>query len=241
MNDRLLVVAAHLGDAIWRCGGTVAKYCKNGNPVKVIVLSYGLRGESNTLWKNNPEQTIDNARRIRAKEGDDIMRALGVTDVEFWDLEDYPLETSTELTVRLAEAIRVFRPTVMLTHDRNRDVFNQDHGIAAELVWRANVLASVSGIDFHGHEPVMVSRVYGFEPHMPDLSSFKPDVYIDITDVMETKNQAMQRNVTQKGLIGNYVAKAEMRANHFRRLGGHGGCKYAECFSSFYPEFREWL
>ena len=68
-----------------------------------------------------------------------------------------------------------------------------------------------------------------------------PDVYIDITDVMDVKQAAMKCNETQKGLIGNYVAKAEMRANHFRRLGGHAECRYAECFSSYYPSFRQWF
>ena len=241
MNDRLMVISAHLGDVIWRCGGTIAKYCKAGLPVQVVVLSYGLRGESNSLWKGHPEQTMESAREIRAREGNDIMEKLGVKDAEFWDIPDYPMEITTQLTERVAEKIREFAPTVLLTHDKNKDIFNQDHGLASELVWRACVLASVDGFRCGDKAPVMVSKMYGFEPHMPDISDFKPDVYIDISDVMDIKKVAMECNRTQKNLIGNYTAKAEMRANHFRRLGGHNECKYAECFSSFYPQFLQWL
>ncbi len=50
-KKRLLVVSAHAADYVWRAGGTIAHYIQKGAPVRVIVLSLGVRGESNHLWK----------------------------------------------------------------------------------------------------------------------------------------------------------------------------------------------
>lgn len=46
-DEKMLVVAAHIGDYLWRCGGSIAKYVAEGTEVKVIILSDGLRGEAN--------------------------------------------------------------------------------------------------------------------------------------------------------------------------------------------------
>ena len=50
-GKKMLVVSAHAADYVWRSGGTIAKYIKNGADVHVVVLSFGVRGESNDLWK----------------------------------------------------------------------------------------------------------------------------------------------------------------------------------------------
>ncbi len=62
-----MVVAAHVGDLVWRCGGTIAKYTSAGLPVKVIILSYGLRGESGAIWKD-PEAAMESAEKVRRGE-----------------------------------------------------------------------------------------------------------------------------------------------------------------------------
>ena len=41
-DERLLVVSAHAADYVWRAGGTIAKYVKNGAKVHLVVLSVGV-------------------------------------------------------------------------------------------------------------------------------------------------------------------------------------------------------
>ena len=48
-GKKVLVVSAHAADYVWRAGGTIAKYIKHGAQVHVVVLSFGVRGESNDL------------------------------------------------------------------------------------------------------------------------------------------------------------------------------------------------
>ena len=50
-GKKVLIVSAHAADYVWRAGGTIAKYIKHGADVHVVVLSFGIRGESNDLWK----------------------------------------------------------------------------------------------------------------------------------------------------------------------------------------------
>ncbi|HZJ88848.1 MAG TPA: PIG-L family deacetylase, partial [Sphaerochaeta sp.] len=109
-NQRVLVVSGHAADYVWRAGGTIAKYIKHGAEVKVVVLSLGVRGESNDLW-NLPNQTAETVATTRKKESMLAAEHLGITDIEFWDYEDYYMELEDESKInRLATLIRTFDP-----------------------------------------------------------------------------------------------------------------------------------
>ena len=90
MGQRMMVIAAHMGDFVWRCGGSIAKYTEEGNEVLVLVLSSGIRGEANDYWAKegaNMEAGISE----RLSEGKRAAGELGVKNFEFWDLPDYPM------------------------------------------------------------------------------------------------------------------------------------------------------
>ena len=53
MKKKLLVVGAHSGDFVWRAAGTIAKALEEGAETLVIAMSYGERGESGELWKED--------------------------------------------------------------------------------------------------------------------------------------------------------------------------------------------
>ena len=61
---RMLVIGAHSADFVWRSGGAVAVNTDNGGASKVIALSYGERGESGELWKQEG-QTVENVKQVR--------------------------------------------------------------------------------------------------------------------------------------------------------------------------------
>ena len=86
-----LVISAHAADFVWRCGGAIALHAELGYAVTVVCLSFGERGESAKLWKQEGMdlQTVKDARR---KEAEDAATALGVHDLVCMDLGDYPLE-----------------------------------------------------------------------------------------------------------------------------------------------------
>ena len=79
MSRKVQVVSAHSADFVWRAGGAVAVAVANGGTAEVIALSYGERGESGELWKQEG-QTVENVKHVRHGEAE---RAAGALGAEF--------------------------------------------------------------------------------------------------------------------------------------------------------------
>lgn len=232
-KEKLLVISAHAADFVWRSGGTITSYLDRGDEVKVIVLSYGIRGESNDLWKQEG-QTTEKVREIRHAESSAAARILGITDIEYWDFEDYPMTLDRERLDRLVVAIRTFRPDNIITHGP-KDAFNPDHEHVSDAVFQACVTANSAGALYDGLKATKQMGIFGFEPHQTEISGFVPGTIIDITAAFERKKQAMACFKAQKHLIEYYTMRAVMRGNHARRISGNNEYAAAESFSNFFP------
>ena len=234
-GKKMLVVSAHAADYVWRAGGTIAKYIKHGAEVHLVVLSFGGRGESNDLWMQ-PGATAESVKAVRRAETEAAADILGIKNIEFWDLQDYPIVTDDALTDRLVGKIRLIRPDIILTHDRmGADVLNPDHNHVSQWVFQCSILANSAGVRTEGLSNTTQMRLYGFEPHQTELSKFVPGSFVDITETYEQKVAAMKCFKAQSHLIQYYTDRAFLRGNHARRISGNQSCKYAECFSNFFP------
>jgi 4-oxalomesaconate hydratase len=238
-DKKLLVVSAHAADYVWRAGGTVAKYLQNGASVKVVVMSYGVRGESNDLWKQEGA-TAESVKTARAAETNAAAKILGVSDIEFWDMEDYPLVFTTALEDRMVRVMRAFQPDIIITHDKF-DVLNPDHNQASDFVFRCSIMSNSSGVRIDGTKATKQMRLFGFEPHQTELSRFVPGSFIDITPSYDQKVEAMKCFKAQGHLIEYYTQRAFLRGNHARRISGNNAYKYAESFANFFPVVGEEL
>lgn len=232
-GKRLLVVSAHAADYVWRSGGTIAKYVKEGGEVCVVVLSFGVRGESNDLWKL-PNATAEKVKAIRKEETLAAAEILGVNNIEFWDLEDYPIKVTPEIEERMVRKIREFAPNYIISHDKY-DVLNPDHNTVSDLVFRCSVMSNSNGVRIEGTTTTKQMQIFGFEPHQTELSHYVPGQFIDITDIYEQKVAAMHCFKAQSHLIEYYTQRAFMRGNHARRLSGNQSYKYAESFARTFP------
>ena len=242
-GKKMLVVSAHAADYVWRSGGTIAKYIKTGADVHVVVLSFGVRGESNDLWKQEGA-TADSVKEARKKETVEAAAILGIQDIEFWDLPDYPMAPALtpEVQERLIRKIREVRPDIILTHDKNgEDVLNPDHNAVSQFVFECSIQSNSNGVRIEGTQTTKQMRLYGFEPHQTELSKFTPGSFIDITEAYEQKVAAMKCFKAQGHLIEYYTERAFLRGNHIRRISGNQTYKYAECFSNFFPTAGEEL
>jgi 4-oxalomesaconate hydratase len=232
MSRKVQVIGAHSADFVWRAGGAVAKAVENGGTAEVIALSYGERGESGELWKQE-DQTVDNVKRIRHGEAEAAAGALGAS-FRCLDLGDYPLQIDADALNRIADAIRAFAPDVLITHT-DRDPFNPDHPVAFTAVDRARGLAAGAGVQ-SGFATVAPPALFLFEPHQPELCNFTPTTFVDITSVIENKKAAMAEMKAQQYLQTYYAQRAEQRANHARRASGHKSVQYAEAFQRVIPQ-----
>jgi len=232
-----MAIGAHAADFVWRAGGAIAVTTAAGGAARVISLSYGERGESGELWRE-PDQTIENVKRVRHEEAERAAMALGA-DFRCLDLGDYPLELGRTELERLADEIREFAPDVVVTHT-DRDPFNPDHAAAFFAVERARALASGAGVA-SGFKTIPPPDLFLFEPHQPELCNFTPTTFVDITSVIEQKRAAMAAMASQKYLQTYYDQRAEQRGNHARRASGVKDIAYAEAFQRVLPQVVETL
>jgi 4-oxalomesaconate hydratase len=94
-----------------------------------------------------------------------------------------------------------------------------------------------------GHNPgekvLGAPQLYLFEPHQTEQMGWKPDTFLDISDVWDQKRAAIECMEGQQHLWDYYTNVAQNRGNHFRRnSGGMAGgrpAQYAEGFESVYP------
>jgi 4-oxalomesaconate hydratase len=229
---RVQVIGAHSADFVWRAGGAVAVAVENGGTAEVIALSYGERGESGELWKEEG-QTIENVKRIRHGEAEAAAAALGAS-FRCLDLGDYPLQIDADALTQIADAIREFAPDVLVTHT-DRDPFNPDHPVASVAVDRARGLAAGAGVS-SAFATITPPALFLFEPHQPELCNFTPNTFVDITSVIERKKAAMAEMKAQQYLQTYYAQRAEQRGNHARRASGNKAVQYAEAFQRVIPQ-----
>lgn len=231
-----LVISAHAADFVWRAGGAIAKHQSLGYEVTVVCLSYGERGESAKLWKDSG-MTLEKVKAARRTEAENAAAALGVSDIRFMDLGDYPLILEREDKYKLVDIIREVQPRFMMSHS-HYDPYNTDHMYTTSIALEARMIAQAWGHN-PGEKVLGAPQLYLFEPHQTEQMGWKPDTFLDITDVWDKKQAAIECMEGQEHLWKYYTNVAENRGNHFRRnSGGQSGgrnARYAEGFQSVFP------
>jgi 4-oxalomesaconate hydratase len=232
VSRRIQVIGAHSADFVWRAGGAIAVATAAGGIAEVIALSYGERGESGELWKQEG-QTVENVKRVRHAEAEAAATHLGAT-FRCLDLGDYPLEIDGGALLRIADVIRAFAPDVLVTHT-DTDPFNPDHPVAHAAVDRARGLAAGAGVS-SAFPTIRPPALFLFEPHQPELCNFTPNTFVDITAVIERKRAAMAEMKAQRYLQTYYDQRASQRGNHARRGSGAAEVEFAEAFQRVLPQ-----
>lgn len=238
MTDKktALVISAHAADFVWRAGGAIALHQQRGYEVTIACLSYGERGESAKLWKQGG-YSLEQVKAERRKEAEAAAQALEAHDIRFFDLGDYPLEMDREAKFRLVDLIREVQPKFMMSHSLY-DPYNTDHSYATKMAMECRMIAQAWGHN-PGEKVLGAPQLYLFEPHQTEQMGWKPDVFLDISDVWDKKRAAIECMQGQEHLWHYYTNQAENRGNHFRRnSGGQAGgrpAKYAEAFQSIFP------
>lgn len=225
-----LVVSAHSADFVWRAGGAIALHAKRGWHVRIVCLSFGERGESAKMWKQDG-MTLDAVKRAREDEARRAAEVLG-GDVVFYDVGDYPMRVADEIVYRLADEFRSLRPVWALTHSLE-DPYNFDHPLAAHVTQEARIVAQA-----HGHNPdqrvIGAPGVFLFEPHQPEQCNWKPQVILDITEVWEAKQKAFECMAAQEHLWDYYTRVALNRGVQGKRNTGRNMI-YGEAYQRIFP------
>jgi LmbE family N-acetylglucosaminyl deacetylase len=225
---KALALFAHPDDGEFGFGGTVAKFASEGTEVQYVCVTDGSAGS------NEPGVTREELRPIRKREQLAACEVLGVADCTFLGFVDGELELTFDLRRAVTREVRRHRPDVILGPDptrlwnRSRDYVNhRDHLVVGEAVLCAVMPDAPTRLQF----PELLDE--GFEPFEPPLlwlGAEDGDTYIDITDTIDRKIEALGRHESQVKLLPDWADFVKRRA---KEIGAAAGMEYAETFKVF--------
>lgn len=220
---RVLALGAHPDDMEWHCGGTLARYSREGHEVFICHVSNGNKGSfrysSEELAKVRRREAIAAAKVIGA-----ASLAVGVPDGE--------VANTVEAQYLVAEVVRQARPDVVIATDPQD--YHGDHRAVGELAMHATFMATCPLYETKSPHTESVPVLY-----FCDTSAgldFQPTEWVDISDVLELKVEMMMAHESQLEWIGQR-SDGDLRdgvAEEFKAIarfrGMQCGVRYAEAF-----------
>jgi len=180
---KVLVVAPHPDDEVLGCGGIISRYVKEGHEVYVGIVTKVCE----PIFTE--EEDVENKKHCL-----NAHKVLGIKDTIFLDLPAAMLESVPryELNNAIGKLIRDIQPEeVYIPH---RGDMHLDHKMIAD----ACMVALRPRFDYS------VKRVYAYETlsetewDAPNTTNaFIPNVYVDITEYIDKKTDAMKEYKNQ--------------------------------------------
>jgi len=224
----VLALAAHPDDTELSCAGTLTALVRQGLKVGVVDLTRGEMGSRGT-----PE--------LRLMEANAAADIVGLSVRDNLGLPDCNLENSEKHRKAIIEAVRMYRPDIIFINAP--DDRHPDHGNAAKLSIDAIFYSGLIKFETFNPDgtPQEPWRPFHILHYMQDRT-FEPDVVFDISETIDTKDQAIlafgsQFNVTDPGnepetyiSSSGFFENLRARSRHF----GHQiGVKYGEGFKYY--------
>jgi len=214
---RVLVLAPHPDDETFGCGGTLARHTAAGDPVRVIILTDGSKGDFSDRYQPVEYQ------QIRQQETKRACKILGVEDLHFWPFKDRQLTTAIpEAQSMLSDVLNNYQPQRVYAPSMLE--FHPDHRATAHLLIR--VLSQLS----------LDMEIAFYEINQPlCINSL-----VDITQVLRLKKKAIAAYDSQ--LAEQDYDEYVLALNRFRSQTLPSTISHAEGFS-LWPAaaIRRWL
>lgn len=220
-NNSVLVLAAHPDDEVLGCCGTMAHLVQEGREVHIAILGEGATSryqQRDKADRSKVETLLDNSQQVADMIGAKQVLNYGLPDNRF---DTLPLLDVVKIVEKL---ILEIEPAVIYTHHPGD--LNIDHGI----VFRAALTATrpVPGCpvrDLFVFE-IPSSTEWSFSMYKPE---FRPNVFVDITDTIDIKVEAMQTYKSESRSFPHPRSPESLRGIA-SRWGSVVGVEYAEAF-----------
>jgi LmbE family N-acetylglucosaminyl deacetylase len=193
--ERAMFIAAHPDDIEFVVAGTAAKWARAGTVVRYVLATSGDAGS------HTPGITREEVARVREEEQRAAARIAGVDDVVFLGYHDGEVEPTLALRRDLVREIRRFKPDVVICYDPtrllvgNRYINHPDHRAVGQAALDAIAPAAAMPLVF------AELREEGLEAHQVRevlvASGPEPDTWIDISDTIDLKIEALRQHVSQ--------------------------------------------
>jgi LmbE family N-acetylglucosaminyl deacetylase len=184
---KVLAVGANPDDVEFLCAGTLARCAGRGDQIAIAYLTTGDKGGAAI--------SLEETAAIRREEAENAARIIGA-ELYPLGIPDGHVEVNLAIRRRIVEVIRIVRPDVLITH-YHRD-YMSDHNNTSRLVKDASFWACVAGFegDPNQAEPhSLIPPVYYMDTVLG--IGFHPEVYVDITEVMDVKIEMLSKHQSQ--------------------------------------------
>jgi len=182
-KKKVLIVAAHPDDEILGIGGTAIRHADNGDDVFCLIMGEGAmsRSGAQTEDKNKlREETVQAARIIGFK-------GLGFADLPDNSFDSVPLLKIVKTVEQYLERIR---PNIIYTH--YEDDLNIDHRLTFQAV-----LTACRPINVNCPKEIYTFETLSSGEWQVPNKKFKPNIYIDIANVIERKIEALKKYLSE--------------------------------------------
>jgi LmbE family N-acetylglucosaminyl deacetylase len=218
---RVLAVGAHPDDLEILCGGTLARYVREGHEVVMCHATKGDRGSY--------QHTMEEIGRIR---GEEARRAAEICGAEYVSLglSDTEVNANDPAQKRLVvDLVRDARPDVIVTHSRGD--YMGDHEEVSRLVFECSFHASVPLLETGKPAHAVVPPIYFMET-VGGLG-FAPTEFVDVTGTIDVKVAMLEAHDSQLTWLRDHdgvdIVENMRVATAFRGL--QCGVRYAEGFT----------
>ncbi|NJN68759.1 MAG: PIG-L family deacetylase [Chloroflexaceae bacterium] len=221
--ERVLLIVAHPDDIEFGVAGSVARWTAEGAQVSYCIVTDGSSGS------NKPDTNLTELIQQRQREQRAAAEKVGVHEVRFLGYPDGVLQPTLELRRTLTRIIRELRPERVVCQDpttvlvADRYINHPDHRAAGE----AALYAAFPSAETRPIFPELLAE--GYEPHHVNevylTLSLQPTTYVDISDVIEQKIEALLCHASQVGEDAAHWVR-EWNAE----IGKEAGCAFAEGF-----------
>lgn len=193
-----MVIMAHPDDAEFICAGTVAKWAAEGQEIIYVLGTSGDKGSDDL------EMTSEQLIETREAEQRAACDVLGVQQIVFLRMRDAELVPDLEMRKTLTRVIRQYRPDAVVCQDPTERwigsgyIQHPDHIAMGEATLAALFPSARDRLTFpellaEGLEPHKVTEVYIAS------SEENCDLFIDISEYLETKFASLDAHVCQMG------------------------------------------
>ncbi|MBE7514295.1 MAG: PIG-L family deacetylase [Anaerolineales bacterium] len=193
-----MVIVAHPDDIEFSCAGTIARWVREGAEVCYVLCTSGDVGIA------TPGMTNAEATRIREAEQTAAAEVVGVHNVVYLREPDGMLEATLHLRKRLVREIRRFKPDTVIVGDPQQ-LWSVGEGYINHPDHRAASLAAVDAIFPAAGQPNLFQELEseGLTAHKVHkvyvLSWEKATTWVNITDTIDLKVEALKKHVSQMG------------------------------------------
>ena len=217
---KYLVIAAHPDDEVLGCGGSIAKWVKNGHEVHVLIMAEGATSRDKHRDRASRKETLS----ILAQSAKRAAEILGVETIELLDYPDNRMDSVDLIDVvkTIEERIEKLQPAMLVTHHAGD--LNIDHQITHQAVITA--CRPLPG--------QTVKCILSFE--VPSATEwhdygrpFVPNWFEDISDTLSLKLKALE--TYQAEMRPWPHARSLQAVEHLARWRGASvGCEATEAF-----------